>query len=83
MLGIFSNQKSTSADLKIEGMHCTGCSTTLAAVLKKINGVKKSKVLLDEGLANVQFAPDTISLPEIIEEIHLKTPYKVVDKTLS
>ena len=36
--------------LKIEGMHCTGCSTRLEKVLNNIEGVETAKVSLEEKL---------------------------------
>ena len=34
--------------LKIEGMHCAGCSTRLERVLNNLEGVEEAKVSLEE-----------------------------------
>ena len=35
-------------NLKIEGMHCAGCSTRLEKVLNNLEGVEKAQVSLEE-----------------------------------
>ena len=41
--------------LKIEGMHCAGCSTRLERVLNNLEGVEEAKVSLEEKQATIKF----------------------------
>ena len=54
-------------NLKIEGMHCTGCSTRLERVLNNLEGVETAKVSLEEKKATIKYDETKISL-EIIKE---------------
>lgn len=56
-------------ELKIEGMHCTGCSTRLERVLNNIEGVEKATVSLEDKKANIEYNEKQISLEKIKEEI--------------
>ena len=38
----------TNTELKIEGMHCTGCSTRLEKVLRGLDGVVNANVNFEE-----------------------------------
>ena len=53
--------------LKIEGMHCNGCSTRLERVLNNLEGVNKAKVELEKAEAKIEFDETKIS----IEKIHI------------
>ena len=54
-------------NLKIEGMHCAGCSTRLERVLNNLEGVETAKVSLEEKKATIKYDETKISL-EIIKE---------------
>ena len=54
-------------NLKIEGMHCAGCSTRLEKVLNNLEGVETAKVSLEEKKATIKYDETKISL-EIIKE---------------
>ena len=55
--------------LKIEGMHCTGCSSRLEKVLNNIEGVEKAKVELEKAEATIEFDETKISIEKIKEAI--------------
>ncbi len=55
-------------EFKIEGMHCTGCSTRLEKVLNNLEGVKAS-VSFDEKRASIEFDNEKIRIVEIKEAI--------------
>ena len=55
--------------LKIEGMHCTGCSSRLEKVLNNIEGVEKAKVSLEEEEAVITYDNEKVSEKQIIIEI--------------
>ena len=56
-------------NLKIEGMHCTGCSTRLEKVLNNIEGLETAKVSLEEKKATIKYDENKISLESIKEAI--------------
>ena len=56
-------------ELKIEGMHCTGCSTRLEKVLNGLDGVNNASVNLEAKNAVIEFDSNKITLEEIKETI--------------
>ena len=56
-------------NLKIEGMHCEGCSTRLEKVLNNLEGVETAKVSLEEKKATIKYDETKISLENIKEAI--------------
>lgn len=56
-------------NLKIEGMHCAGCSTRLEKVLNNLDGVETAKVSLEEKKATIKYDETKISLESIKEAI--------------
>jgi heavy metal transport/detoxification protein len=55
--------------LKIEGMHCTGCSTRLERVLNNLEGVEEAKVSLEEKQATIKFDETKTNIENIKEAI--------------
>lgn len=56
-------------NLKIEGMHCAGCSTRLEKVLNNLEGIETAKVSLEEKKATIKYDETKISLESIKETI--------------
>ena len=54
---------------KIEGMHCTGCSTRLQKVLNNLEGVEEAEVSLEAKQAMIKYDEDKISIEVIREAI--------------
>lgn len=52
-------------ELRIEGMHCTGCSARLQKVLSNLEGVSNAEVSFEKGMANIEFNKEIITLDEI------------------
>lgn len=52
-------------ELRIEGMHCTGCSARLQKVLSNLDGVSNAEVSFEKGMANIEFNKKIITLDEI------------------
>ena len=42
-------------EIKIEGMHCEGCSKRLTKVLNNVEGVNMAEVSLENRLAKVEY----------------------------
>ena len=55
--------------LKIEGMHCTGCSNRLEKVLNNTDGVEKAIVSFEEKQAIITYNESQIDLTQIKETI--------------
>ena len=55
--------------LKIEGMHCTGCSNRLEKVLNTTDGVEKAIVSFEEKQAIITYNESQIDLTQIKEAI--------------
>lgn len=56
-------------NLKIEGMHCTGCSNRLEKVLNNTDGIEKAKVNFEDKKATISFDETKINEEEIKEAI--------------
>ena len=56
-------------NLKIEGMHCTGCSTRLEKVLNNLEGVETAKVSLEEKKTTIKYDETKINIENIKEAI--------------
>ena len=55
--------------LKIEGMHCAGCSNRLEKILNNVDGVKSAKVSLEEKSADIKYNEEEVELNTILQEI--------------
>ena len=55
--------------LKIEGMHCEGCSNRLTRVLENLDGVTSANVSLENKKADIEYNEDILSIEEIKEAI--------------
>ena len=55
--------------LKIEGMHCTGCSSRLEKVLNNVEGVEKATVSFAEKESIITYNEEKISEKQIKSEI--------------
>ena len=56
-------------NLKIEGMHCAGCSTRLEKVLNNLEGIETAKVSLEEKKATIKYDETKINIETIKEAI--------------
>lgn len=55
--------------LKIEGMHCAGCSNRLKKILNNVDGVESAKVSLEEKSADIKYNEEEVDLNTILQEI--------------
>ena len=55
--------------LKIEGMHCAGCSNRLEKILNNVDGVESAKVSLEERSADIKYNEEEVELNTILQEI--------------
>lgn len=55
--------------LKIEGMHCEGCTQRVTNVLERLHGVRAADVELENETARVEHAPEDPSVDEMKEAV--------------
>ena len=55
--------------LKIEGMHCAGCSNRLEKILNNVDGIESTKVSLEEKSADIKYNEEEVELNTILQEI--------------
>ena len=46
--------------LKIEGMHCAGCSNRLEKILNNVDGIESAKVSLEEKSADIKYNEEEV-----------------------
>ncbi|MFC1717118.1 heavy-metal-associated domain-containing protein [Candidatus Poribacteria bacterium] len=59
----------TQTTLKVNGMSCEHCAGTVSKALKGLKGVKKANVNLQEGLAEVTYNPDKVSIDDLTKAV--------------
>ena len=62
--------------LKVSGMHCGACATTVEKTAKKIEGVTAAKASQPKGTAEIIYDPAKTSPEAIAKIINEKTPFK-------
>lgn len=55
--------------IKIDGMKCMHCVSAVEKALNEMDGVSKVEVLLDEGIAKVEFDENTVCVADLEEAI--------------
>lgn len=65
-------------ELKIEGMHCEGCSNRLEKILNNIEGVQNAEVILDSKKAIIELNEEA-DLKETIKEAIIDAGFEVVE----
>jgi copper chaperone CopZ len=64
---------------KLEGMHCTGCASTIEALLQKA-GVRRVSADFDAGEARVLYDPAAVSEDDLAAVIE-KAGYRVTNRS--
>ena len=59
----------TRVTLKVEGMSCEHCVKSVTNALKELKGVKKAKVSLKNGRAEVTYNSDQIEVDALVEAV--------------
>ena len=54
--------------LKIEGMHCAGCSNRLEKILNNVDGIESAKVSLEEKSADIKYNEEEVELNTILQD---------------
>lgn len=64
---------------RVEGMHCSGCASTIQALLQRNGGVKRASASFDAGEARVLFDPALISEDQVAAVIE-KAGFRVTER---
>ena len=56
-------------EIKIEGMHCEGCSKRLTKVLSNVEGVNMAEVSLENKLADIEYDETIAKIEDFYEAI--------------
>ena len=56
-------------EIKIEGMHCEGCSKRLTKVLNNVEGVNMAEVNLENKLADIEYDETIAKIEDFCEAI--------------
>jgi copper chaperone CopZ len=67
--------KTSQVTLKVDGMHCGGCTKHVKDSLLELDGVKKAEINLEKGEALVDYIPEKVTKEKMVEEV-TKTGYK-------
>lgn len=67
---------------KVEGMHCTGCASTVQLLLQRRPGVRRVSAYFKIGEVRVLFEPANVSEDEIAELIE-KPGYRVTGRSMT
>jgi copper chaperone CopZ len=70
-----------TAEFKIKGMTCEGCTEHVNSVLSKAEGVVSYETSYEKGISQVRFDHGKITIDSLASVIN-QTGYKVVDQTL-
>lgn len=65
---------------KVEGMHCSGCASTIQALLERKEGVRGVSASFDAGEAKVLFDPGSVSEEELVGAIE-QAGFRVTDRS--
>ena len=55
--------------LKVDGMTCEHCAHTVTKALQAVNGVRKAKVNLKKGLAQVTYDSEQVDIEVLIQAV--------------
>ena len=68
-----------SVTLKIEGMHCTGCASTIQTLLQRNEGVRKASASFEGGEARVLYDPAAVSEHQLASVVE-KAGFRVTER---
>ena len=65
--------------IRVEGMHCGGCSGSVAKALKATEGVEDAQVSFEKGEAVVKYDDQKVTVAKL-REVITNTGFKVVEE---
>jgi mercuric transport protein len=80
VLGAISVSAATqTVTIKVEGMHCGGCSSSVAKALKATPGVEDAQVSFEKGEAVIKYDDQKVTVAKL-REVITGTGFKVVEE---
>lgn len=80
--GIIASAASKSVTIRVEGMHCGGCASSVTKALKATEGVEDVRVSFEKGEAWVQYDDQKVTEARLREVIN-STGFKAVEEKAS
>lgn len=71
---------SSTANIKVGGMHCASCANNIKINLEKLDGVERAEVNFTAGKASIEYDEEKIALDKIKQGI-IDTGYRVIDES--
>lgn len=59
----------TRTEIKVEGMHCTGCEHAVSSALERLEGVRDARADHEAGRVRVSFDPERVGEEELRRQI--------------
>lgn len=79
-LGAISVSAATqTVTIKVEGMHCGGCSSSVTKALKATPGVEDAQVSFEKGEAVIKYDDQKVTVAKL-REVITGTGFKVVEE---
>jgi mercuric transport protein len=79
-LGAISVSAATkTVTIRVEGMHCGGCSSSVAKALKATKGVEDAQVDFEKGEAVVKYDDEKVTVAKL-REVITHTGFKVAEE---
>jgi len=69
-----------NSTFKIEGMHCTGCASTIQMLLQRKPGVRRVSAYFNSGEARILYDPAAVSEDDLVATIE-KAGYRVTTRS--
>lgn len=73
---------SKTVTIKVEGMHCGGCSSSVTKALKATDGVEDVQVSYEKGEAIIKYDEQKVTVAKL-QEVITNTGFKVVGEKTS
>ena len=80
--GIIASAASKSVTIRVEGMHCGGCASSVTKALKATEGVEDVRVSFEKGEAWVQYDDQKVTEAKLRAVIN-STGFKAVEEKAS
>lgn len=71
-----SKQNTVNTVLKVDGMTCSHCDSSVESTFKRIDGVIDAKANHKEGIAVIQYIQEKTGVQEIIEAFNKLSHYR-------
>lgn len=71
---------SATTTLKVEGMTCASCETTISLALEQTPGVRSARASFERGEVVVEYDPGQVTPAQLAQSVNEKTAYKATPR---